>query len=49
MGKRNKLREAQRRAADEALAARLHLHGRSELRPAFILSCEAFPQDYLHG
>lgn len=47
MGKRTKLREAQRRAAEQALAARLHLHGRTKRRPAFILTCDAFPEDYL--
>jgi hypothetical protein len=45
MGKRNKLREAQRREDELALAARLRLHGRAKHRRAFINCYAEFPPE----
>src|SRR5579864_4647561 len=47
MGRKTKLREAQRREDELALAARLRLHGRAERRPAFINSYREFPSGEL--
>jgi hypothetical protein len=47
MGKRTKLREAQRREDELALAARLRLHGGAKRRPAFINSYGEFPSGEL--
>jgi PcfJ-like protein len=46
MGKRIKLREAQRRAAEQAIAARLRAHSRPDSGPAFITSYGDFPSAY---
>jgi PcfJ-like protein len=46
MGKRTKAREAQRFAAEQALAARLRSHGQAERRPAFITSYEDLPVEF---
>jgi hypothetical protein len=45
MGKRTKLREAQKCASEQALAARLHQHGRRKA-PAFIASYGQFSPEY---
>jgi hypothetical protein len=46
MGKRTKLREAQRHAAEQAMAARLRAHSRTASGPAFIASYREFPFEY---
>jgi hypothetical protein len=46
MGKRTRLREAQRHAAEQAIAARLRAHSRRDNRPAFIMSYGEFPLAY---
>jgi PcfJ-like protein len=46
MGKRTKLREAQRRATEQAIAARLRAHSPARLAPAFINSYCDFDPDY---
>jgi PcfJ-like protein len=46
MGKRTKLREAQKFACEQALATRLHQHGRRSA-PAFIDSWDGFPLEYM--
>jgi PcfJ-like protein len=46
MGKRIKLREAHRRAAEQAIAARLRAHSRPDNGPAFITSYGEFPPVY---
>jgi hypothetical protein len=46
MGKRTKLREAQKRASEQALAARLHQHGRRKA-PGFITTYGEFSPHYL--
>ena len=46
MGKRIKLREAQRRATAEAIAARLRAHARPKSTPAFIDVYRGFDLPY---
>jgi hypothetical protein len=46
MGKRLKLREAQRRAAEQAIAARLRAHAPAKTAPAFIDSFSDFDPDF---
>jgi hypothetical protein len=46
MGKRTKLREAQRHATEQAMAARLRAHARPNSGPAFIVSYGDFPPAY---
>jgi hypothetical protein len=46
MGKRIKLREAHRRAAEQAIAARLRAHSRPDHGPAFITTYGDFPAAY---
>jgi hypothetical protein len=46
MGKRTKLREAQRHATEQAMAARLRAHSRPTSGPAFIVSYGDFPPAY---
>ena len=46
MGKRTKLREAQRHATEQAMAARLRAHSRTDNGPAFIVRYGDFPPAY---
>jgi PcfJ-like protein len=46
MGKKIKLREAQRRAAEHAIAARLRAHSGAKKRPGFITCYSEFPERY---
>jgi hypothetical protein len=46
MGKRTKLREAQRHATEQAMAARLRAHARTNNGPAFVTSYDDFPPAY---
>jgi hypothetical protein len=46
MGKQTKLREAQRHAAEQALAVRLRVQTPAKSKPAFIDSCSQFASSY---
>jgi hypothetical protein len=48
MGKQTKLREAQRRAAEQALAVRLRVHAPAKSEPAFINTYSQFAPAYRH-